>query len=409
MSSMMVKRLSNILFIKVIFFFLVQNLHSSNTDKITILISLDGFRYDYLDRGLTPTLSSIANEGVRAAYLQPVFPTSTFPNHISIITGMYPTNHKIVANKFYDTTLKEYYQIGTDNSRNPKWYGGEPFWLTCKKNGVVAASYFWPSSDIEDSLRNPNYFETYEHKQDYLQRVNGVLRWLDLPKEKRPSFITLYFDSPDSYGHSFGTNSNELNKKISELDSVINQLVEGLKQRNIIHKTNLIIVSDHGMKDFLPNSIINIKKILPAKFADYINNSAYVFVQPKSGYEDSVVAYLNKSKQKFSWYLTDSLPQVFNIGTNSRMGKYFLLADCGYHFSEKDEESPNYVATHGYDNRCMEMQGIFVAMGPDFKKSYKSIGLLNVDIYPLLCKIFGFKINHKIDGDIKRIEHVLKD
>jgi Uncharacterized proteins of the AP superfamily len=147
--------------------------------KHLILISLDGFRYDYLDRGITPTLSKIASDGVRAAYLQPVFPSSTFPNHISIITGLYPTNHGIFSNKFIDTITNETYAIGSKKGSNPKWFFGEPFWLTCKKNRVISASYFWPSSDLSDSSRNPDYFEIYEHKRDYLQRVNGVcLGWI---------------------------------------------------------------------------------------------------------------------------------------------------------------------------------------------------------------------------------------
>ncbi len=374
----------------------------------TILISLDGFRYDYLDRGVTPTLAKIAKDGVRAAYLQPVFPSSTFPNHISIITGLYPTNHGIVANKFIDTNSNEIYSIGSKVAADPKWYYGEPFWLTCKKNNVVSASYFWPSSDLNDSSRNPNYFEKYEHKRDYLKRVNGVFSWIDLPEKLRPAFITLYFDSPDSFGHSNGTNSSELNKKLAELDSVINYMIKGLESRNILKSTNIIILSDHGMKDFNINTVINTKNLFPAYYADIINNSSCLLVYPKPGYDDSVRISLSKHSQNYRFYHSDSLPKIFSVGPTSRLGKYVVIADCGWIFTEKTEWDKKYVATHGFDNRCLEMQGIFFAVGPDFKQSYSSIGLRNIDVYPLLCKIFNFDINHEIDGDLQKIEHILK-
>lgn len=374
----------------------------------TILISLDGFRYDYLDRGVTPTLSKIATNGVRAAYLQPVFPSSTFPNHISIITGLYPTNHGIVANKFYDTLTKEIYSIGSKVAANPKWYFGEPFWRTCNKNGITSASYFWPSSDLDDSTLNPDLFEKYEHTRDYNKRVNGVLSWLDLPENKRPKFITLYFDAPDSYGHSEGTNSEILNKKLADLDSVLNELLDGLSNRKLLEKTNIIIVSDHGMMDFYPNTIINIKGMIPKHYGDVINSSSYLMIYPKPGYDDSVRIQLSKFAKNFHFYRSDSLPSIFSIGPTSRLGKYVAIPNCGWIFTDNEDWNDKYVATHGFDNRCLEMQGIFLAIGPDFKQHYRSIGLRNIDIYPLLCKIFNFNIDHKIDGDLMRIEHILK-
>lgn len=376
--------------------------------KHLILISLDGFRFDYLDRGVMPTLSKIASEGVRAAYLQPVFPTATFPNHISIITGLYPTNHGIVSNKFVDTMTNETYTIGSIIASNPKWYFGEPFWQTCKKNGVISASYFWPSSDLADSSRNPDYFEIYEHKRDYLQRVRGVLSWLDLPENKRPSFITLYFDAPDTYGHQYGTVSLELNNKLKELDSVINALIQGLEQRNLLDKTNIIIVSDHGMMDFRPNTLINFHDFLPDEFAKVVNSSSYLLIYPKNGYDDSVRTRLSLNAKNFVFYRSDSLPPAFSVGPSTRLGKYIAIANCGWIFSKNGEWKNDYVATHGYDNRCLEMQGTFIAYGPSFKKSYRTIGLRNIDIYPLLCKIFNFNIDHKIDGELIKIEHILK-
>lgn len=374
----------------------------------TILISLDGFRYDYLDRGVTPTLSKIATNGVRAAYLQPVFPSSTFPNHISIITGLYPTNHGIIANKFYDTLTKDTYIIGSKVASDPKWYNGEPFWLTCKKNKIISASYFWPSSDLDDSTRNPDLFEKYEHERDYLTRINGVLSWLDKPENQRPKFITLYFDAPDTYGHSEGTKSEILNSKLRELDSVLNKFINGLVTRNLFDKTNIIIISDHGIMDIVQNNVININKLFPKYYGEVINHNAYLFIYPKPGYDDSVNIQLSKYAKNYTFYRSDSLPTILSIGSTSRVGKYVAIANCGWIFTDTEEWNNKYVATHGFDNRCLDMQGIFLATGPDFKQGYRSIGLRNIDIYPLLCKIFNFQIENKIDGDLLNIEHILK-
>ncbi len=374
----------------------------------TILISLDGFRYDYTERGFNSTLKDVAKEGVYAAYLQPVFPSSTFPNHISIITGLYPGNHGIVANNFFDYKKNEQYSIGKPEATNSSWYLGEAFWETCRKNNVIAASYFWPSSENADEKRRPNYYHPYEHKRDYLERVNGVLDWLKLPIGEQPKFITLYFDSPDSYGHNYGSNSRELNESNKALDSVLSYFFTELKNRKIFDSLNIIIVSDHGMTDLSKERTINLKQIIPDEYATIINNSVYAFIQPKEGFNQKVYELLKQNQNYYEVYKKSEIPQRYHYKNNDRISDIFVIADCGWLFLTDRPFSDKYVATHGYDNRCMDMQATFMAIGPDFKKSYRINGLRNIDIYPLLCELYGFEIDHKIDGDLQEIIHILK-
>ncbi len=229
----------------------------------TILISFDGFRWDYPDRGITPNLDFIKENGVHALSLKPCFPSKTFPNHYSIVTGLYPENHGIIANNFIDPVTKEIYKIGdTLAVRNPKWYKGESIWETAKRQGVITASYFWPGSEVELDYRRPDYSEKFVYTRPYDERINGVLKWLQLPYNDRPRFINVYFDATDTSGHNYGPNSNEVNQSIMKEDSLIGKLFEGLRKLDLLDSTNVIVLSDHGMTELSPKRIINIYEIL---------------------------------------------------------------------------------------------------------------------------------------------------
>ncbi|HRP02241.1 MAG TPA: ectonucleotide pyrophosphatase/phosphodiesterase [Candidatus Kapabacteria bacterium] len=382
----------------------------ANNSNAILLISLDGFRYDYIDRGLTPNMSKFADEGVRTQYLQSSYPTSTFPNHISIVTGLYPKNHGIIANNFVDYSINERFSIRDTNAvRNSKWYPKETFWETCKKNNIISASYFWAGSELNDTSRNPNYYQRYDSKRDYLERVDGVLKWLDLPIDKRPQFISLYFDAADTYGHSFGTESKELNTAIHILDSVLNYLFIGLKQRGLYDKLNIIIVSDHGMTNLSKSKLINLETIIPEEYADIVNHTAYCFVQPKENYEQKVKELLEKHKLHYQFYDRDSIPERYNFRNNKRISKIFIMADCGWALTYNQKWDNKYQGTHGYDNQWSDMLGFMIAKGPDFKSNYKSAGILNIDIYPLMLKILNLNTDNKIDGKLERIIHLLKN
>ncbi len=391
----------------ILFNFLVS---FSINDRTILLISLDGFRHDYIDRGYTPTIKEFSEQGVRTMYMQSSYPSSTFPNHLSIVTGLYPMNHGIIANQFveYDSG-KDFYIKDTNSKFDSYWYKGEAFWETCKKNNIKSASYFWPGSDLTNKERQPTYFERYNHKLDYMTRVNGVLSWFDLPKEKRPKFVTLYFDAPDTYAHWYGTDSKELNKAIGDLDSVINQLFIGLKKRNLFDNMDIIIVSDHGMTNLSKDRVIEVDKIIPENFAEIICHTAYCLIEPKKGFEDKVKELLRKNQKNYSFYDRDSIPERYHYGKNKRISKILMMTDCGWSLSYKQKWSDKYVAAHGYDNQCKDMQGLMIAKGPDFKERYKSAGILNVDIYPLLAKILDIPVANKIDGDLKRVIHLLKN
>jgi len=221
---------------KSIFFFLITLTFLFAQDHpYVILVSFDGFRWDYSERGITPNISEMKRNGVHAVSLKPSFPTKTFPNHYSIISGMYPENHGLIFNSFFNPINNQEYSLGdTSAVRDSEWYLGEAFWETAERNGIKTASYFWPGSEMNLDYRRPSYYKKYEHNKAYRDRVDGVINWLKLPAVERPRFITLYFHDTDSYGHSYGPNSVEVNHSIIRLDSLIGYLKNQLVKINPI-------------------------------------------------------------------------------------------------------------------------------------------------------------------------------
>ncbi|MBE2189458.1 MAG: alkaline phosphatase family protein [Desulfobulbaceae bacterium] len=402
------KRATNIALF-VFLFFAFNNFILSQNQPTTILVSLDGFRWDYLQRSESAYLNSIADVGVRALSLKSVFPTSTFPCHYSIITGRHPDNHGIIANSFHDLFSGEKFSIGSAAMYESKWWRGEAFWETAKLNGIKTASYFWPGSEISDVDRRPDFYEKYEHTRPYEVRVEGVLRWLTLPENIRPKFITLYFDAADSRAHSHGIDSPELNEAITLLDRTIRNLDLGLKKHGIKDSVNLIIVSDHGMTTIDSTRIFNVRELIPDDDV-YINAMGPFALIQAPKYKSGTIFTLLKQKEKgYKAYFRNEMPENFNLFSNPLLTDIILVADIGWLIQTDYNWSSTYLATHGYDNSHMDMHGIFIARGPSFKSEYRTGTLNSIDIYPMLCKIFGIRPAPGIDGRLSDILQILKD
>ncbi|RMF58350.1 MAG: alkaline phosphatase family protein [Calditrichaeota bacterium] len=381
-----------------------------------ILVSFDGFRWDYANRGLTPHLDWMAQNGVSALSLEPSFPTKTFPNHLSIITGMYPENHGILLNHFTDPFRGKRYSLSNEMQvQDSRWYLGEPFWETAERQGVTCASYFWPGSEMNLEYRHPTYFEHYEHNRPYPDRVQGVLNWLQLPEKQRPHFITLYFDETDRKGHVYGPDSPETNRAIQLSDSLLGILIEGLKNIQMLEKTNIIVVSDHGMTEVAPEKIININALLPDIHFEYIGSGPIMMLRPDPQEVNAVYQILKEKENHYRVYLRKDMPNYFHYSHHPFLGDIILVPDLGWEIltaaaiERQQERNRPFLGDHGFDNHQMDMHGIFYAVGPAFKKGYRTGTLHNIDIYPLLCKIFNIFPRQNIDGDLERIGFVLKE
>lgn len=395
-----------------LFFLLLTRFVFGQTSPYLILVSFDGFRWDYPSSELTPNLNQIEKNGVKAISLKPSFPSSTFPNHITIATGLYPQNHSIISNNIYDKFYNENYSLGdTFAVRNPRWYKGEMIWETAKRQGIITASYFWPGSEMNLNFRRPDYFKYYEHSKDYFERVDGVISWLKLPYDERPKFITLYFDMVDTYGHKYGPKTEGTNKAVKFVDSVLGYLISGISQLNLKDSINLIVLSDHGMTSNFSDKQINVQQIISNDKIKIVGKGPFMHLYGNR--EDLEVAYNNLTKQQNNYYVyrRNEIPDYYNLKFNPLIGDIFILADVGWSLiTDKDLKSNNSYSAgnHGYDNNHIDMHGIFYAIGPSFKKGYMVGTIENIHIYPLLCKILNIIPNQNIDGDIKQIEFILK-
>lgn len=409
-------KLFNKLYIWVIFLILVvfSINQFAQSQPYVILISVDAFRWDYSDRNITPNIESLVQNGVKAQSLKPVFPSKTFPNHISIITGMYPEHHGIIFNEFYNRFTGAYYKTWDSvQVIESQWYKGEAFWETARQQGIVTASYFWPGSDINLDFRRPDYYYHYVHKKPYIERVKGVIDWLKLPYAKRPHFITMYFDLTDGVGHDFGPDSPQIDTAIASIDSTLGDLLTSLNDINMSDSVNIILVSDHGMTYTSGDRIINIEEMLNGYEVDYSNSGPVMMIQPKQNELEEVYSLLKKNENHYKVYKKKEIPAYYHFSDNPLISDILLVADLGWSvIRNKDLKwyKPGTIGgNHGYDNNTLDMQGTFIACGPQFKKGYKTGMINNIDIYPLLCKIFNIVPNHNIDGQLERIEFILNE
>jgi alkaline phosphatase D len=373
-----------------------------------VLVSFDGFRWDYDKLYNTPNLNRLALEGVKADRLIPSFPTKTFPNHYTIATGLYPDHHGIIENSFPAADLGLFYRMGDRSAvENPSFYQGEPVWITARKQGVRTASFFWVGSEAPVGGSQPDFWKRYDGTVSYTARIDTVLKWLAYPPLKRPEFITLYFDEPDLVSHDYGPVSPETGNVVEQLDSLLGVLRTGLSALPFSKRINLIIVSDHGMGPVSPDRYINLKEVVPARMIASVSGGNPVYlINPAEGKRDSVLLLLNSIKGMKAWKKSE-LPSRWNYGTNRRIPEIVVVADSSWSIGTRADASSIKGGAHGYDISNSDMYSVFYAAGPAFKKNYKFRELYNVDIYNLICRILDIKPADN-DGNTEHIKGMLR-
>jgi alkaline phosphatase D len=378
------------------------------------MVSLDGFRYDYAKRYHADHLLALAAQGASAPEgMLPAYPSITFPNHYTIVTGLYPEHHGIVANSFYDPARKEIYSYHDSKSvADGTWYGGTPLWVLAEQQGMRSASFFWVGSEADIQGVRPTYYLKFDGSFPNQKRVEQVLAWLHLPPEQRPHMITLYFSDTDTAGHRYGPDSAEVADAVHELDGEIGKLVEGIKESKLA--VDLIVLADHGMAS-VKGAPIHLDQfgLNPAAFAQIMGSSMY----PKSD-DDAQKAYealLGKS-DKFDVYRRAQVPAYLHFDSNPREGDPVVIPTGSYVINAiADLRAPEHapVGAHGYDvTRMPEMKALFVAAGPDIKPGIALDPFENVDVYPLVAKILGLDITNlktgPIDGKLSVLGGILR-
>ncbi|KAA8915036.1 alkaline-phosphatase-like protein [Sphaerosporella brunnea] len=390
----------------------------------TLIISLDGLRADFLTRHLTPTLTSFISSGVSPEYMLPSFPSVTFPNHWTIVTGLYPESHGIVSNTFWDpATQKEFYYTDPARSLQHGWWGGEPIWRTLEKQGGRAAVHMWPGSEAEGC--GAKIVDHFNGSETLDRKVERVLQWLDLPVAERPQLIAAYVPDIDVSGHKFGPNTTETDDAIRKVDAMLHRLFMGMEQRNLTEIVNIVVVSDHGMASTSRERLFYLEDIVDTQKIAHTDGWPLYGLRPKAGENLTDIYSSIKAKEagnNGSWkvYLRDvDMPARFHFANNQRIAPLWLVPEPGYTIVTKKEYPPGTktpyhpAGLHGFDNEHPLMRAIFVARGPAFRHLHgegrewlvKGLGtgndtkgevragrvkpFQNTEVYRLLCKSLG--------------------
>ncbi|WP_283419560.1 nucleotide pyrophosphatase/phosphodiesterase family protein [Sphingopyxis sp. Geo48] len=354
---------------------------------VTILISIDGFRADYRERGITPTLSKLAAEGAHGA-LRPSFPTKTFPNHYAIVTGNRPDTNGITGNNMIDPRRPAVkFSLGDPKqSLDPFWWDeAEPAWVTANKAGVRTATMFWPGSEVAiHEIRPPDWLR-YDENVGYAQRVNTILDWMRRPADIRPAFVTLYFEAVDSAGHEFGPDSAEVNAAIAEVDARIGDLVAGLAAMG--QPAQLLVVADHGMRAIDESRVIQLADLIDLPSIIAVETGPYAAIEPAAGTDNRVYDALLKPHDHMTCNRREELPERLHYGKNPRVAAIICIAAPGWSILAGPPQWPVKGGAHGYDNQDPQMLALFVASGTPLKGD---VGIVdNIEVYPLLMRLIG--------------------
>ena len=375
-----------------------------------ILISADGFRYDFAKKYNATNLLRLSDKGVAAASMLPSFPSLTFPNHYTIVTGLYPAHHGLVNNSFYDENKQSFYAINKSNLvKDSSWYGGTPLWVLAEKQHMLSASFYWVASESAIQGTRPTYYYNYNEAIPIDARINIVRNWLELPENKRPHFITFYFPEADHAAHKYGPDSKETGEAVHFVDESVGKMVA---MTNSLHlPVNYIFVSDHGMTAVdtvhplsLPVAIDTNKFIIP--WGDAL---VQLYAKNKKDVLPTFHTLKNEAKD-YDVYLTTNMPQRWHYSKNddryNRLGDIILIPHLPKVFNLSNR--PVTRGKHGFDPALQDMHATFFAWGPQFKENKKIDDFENVHVYPLIAKILGLPYTEKIDGKLSVLKNILK-
>ena len=365
---------------------------------LTVLISIDGFKSDYLKRGITPNLSALAQRGAVAKGMTPAFPSVTFPNHISLVTGVVPDKHGIVNNTMQDPTIPNTRFRLADRTvlADPKWWTEvKPIWVTAHRQKKITSTLFWPGSEVLIEGLQPDDWLPYQEIPSH-DRVLKLLEWLDRPDATRADFATLYFSEVDILGHQAGVDSPQTNAAIANVDQEIGAFIAGLEKLHLKSVTNLVIVSDHGMANTSPERVIALSDLSPhLPQAAVIWTGAFGGIEIDPSQTDATLADLKQAEHMACWRKA-KISARFQFGTHRRIPEIFCLADMGWTIINKPG-APIVPGQHGYDPASPEMRAFFLASGPGIKKLKLGI-IKNTEVYSLICRLVGIKPENKNSG-----------
>lgn len=359
-----------------------------------LLISIDGLRADALDRGLSPHLSRLAAEGVRARWMSPSYPSLTFPNHYTIVTGLRPDHHGIVHNSMDDDALGRFTLNQRDAVGNAAWWGGEPIWVGAEQAGIRTATWAWPGSEAAIQGIHPSQWQPFDQAVPPEARVDTMLGWLAETGPEAPRFLTLYFDQVDHAGHDHGPQSPEYAQAIAGVDAAIGHLLAGMARQHALDSTDVIVVSDHGMATVEPGHVIAVEDMVPVEEAKVVSVGQSVGIEPLPGRQAKAEARLLGAHERYDCWRKQELPARWHYGSHPRIPPIVCQMHEGWDAlprvqAEQRRRLDHARGSHGYDPALPSMRAVFIARGPSFAVGKPLPSFDNIDVYPLLARLLG--------------------
>ncbi|XP_023117297.1 bis(5'-adenosyl)-triphosphatase enpp4 [Amphiprion ocellaris] len=366
------------------------------TDNITaqqgppplLLVSFDGFRADYLQRFPMPNLKLLYSQGVLVEQLTNVFITKTYPNHYSLVTGLYAESHGIVSSNMYDPVTHKHFHVPNDT--DPMWWSeAQPLWITALDSGYKTAAMMWPGSEVIIGNRTATHFSPYNVHVTFQQRLRNVTNWiLGNGKEEGVKFAALYWEEPDRSGHIFGPdNTTAMGKALKEVDDNIGLLMSELKRTGLWGRINILITSDHGMAQCSAERLIRLDNCLHPDNYTLVDLTPVAALIPKNNTE-AVFNTLRKCHPNMTAYLKNTIPDCLHYRNNERIQPIILVADEGWTIVQRGDKLPR-LGDHGYDNSLPSMHPFLAATGPSFRQGYQISSLQSLDVYPLMCHLLS--------------------
>ncbi len=390
---------------------LTKNDPSQYKKPYVILISADGFRADFIEKYEASFLQTISKKGVRAKYMQPSYPSVTFPNHYTIVTGLYPSHHGLVDNTYLDVATGKQYSMGNKKMVSEgKWYGGTPLWVLAEQQKMISASFFWVASEADIQGIKPTYHYIYNEQTTIGKRIQTVKDWLSLPEERRPHLITMYFPDVDHDAHTYGPEDPRVKKSVQFVDSSINALQKALAPLNL--PINYVFVSDHGMTTVDVDNTIGLPAAVDKNDFNVPWGDALLHLYAKDTSKVESTYQALKQDNRFTTYKLDETPDYWHYKKlddwHNRLGDLILVPKSIHQVFNLGTRKPT-PGKHGFDNKEVDMRASFLAWGPAFKKGLLIDGFENVHVYPLVAHILGLKVDEqKIDGKFEVLSSTLK-
>lgn len=381
-----------------------------------ILVSLDGFRWDYGEKyaAEAATLRTLRQGGVATRGLVPVFPSNTFPNHYTIVTGRYPAHHGIVNNDFFDPAQGMYFHYYLPASvRDARWWGGEPIWVTAIRQGRKAATAFWVGSEAAVSGVRPTFWKSFDYRVPFEQRLEEMIGWCRLPAAERPTVIAFYLEETNSAGHRFGPDSPEVAAAVKLLDGRLATLLARLRAEGI--EPNLLVVSDHGMTATSLARTVVLDDLVDLQTVQIDSDGSVLALRPLAGSPAELVERF-KDVPHVRACRVEELPARFRMKDNPRLSPVWVLPEEGWHLGTRASierlrvrypEKGYLAGDHGYDPSLPNMRGIFIAHGPEFRRGVELPEVESVHLYNLMCAVLRLAPAPN-DGDDRLVQAALQ-